>query len=483
MIAPRSRHRAVTDKDQKASWGKRIAKRYLGANALGSSSLSGPGQAASASPVILGVKADHGESERKVQDVLVKVYDPGRLQRAWQQVRKNAGAAGIDQMTVAEFAQREDALLALIHDKLKSGSYRFQPARRVEIPKPGTSKKRKLGIPVVMDRIVGTSMHSVLEEIFDADFTASNFGFRAGRSQHQAIRQLQRLVQEGRDWAVAVDLQAFFDEIPHGLILQLMRRKVADEQFVTLLARLLKAGVVVAGVFEKTTRGCPQGSPLSPILSNLVLNELDHKLEERNLGYCRWADDFVIVVRSERAAQRVMKGTMAYLEQELGLLVNRDKSRVAPIKEITFLGFQILRGKIRVSTSAQRRFKARVRELTRRNNPLSMYQVIHELSEYLRGWVGYFGIQEFKYLFRDLDAWIRSRLRSMQLKKWKKPGKFQRIMIKAGFDPQKAHRVWLKMNRWQSVMRPPVRFVLNLDWFRARGLVFLHDFTVAFSRA
>ena len=274
-----------------------------------------------------------------------------------------------------------------------------------------------------------------------------------------------------------------FDEIPHGLILQLIRRKVADEQFVTLLARLLKAGVVVEGAFEKTTKGCPQGSPLSPILSNLVLNELDHKLEERNLGYCRWADDFVIVVRSERAAQRVMKGTMAYLEQELGLIVNRDKSQVAPIKEITFLGFQILRGKIRVSTKAQRRFKDRVRELTRRNNPLSMYQVIHELNQYLRGWVGYFGAQEFKYLFRDLDAWIRSRLRSMQLKKWKKPRKFQRIMIKAGFDPQKAHRVWIKMNRWQSVMRQPVRYVLNLDWFRARGLVFLHDFTVAFSRA
>lgn len=386
-------------------------------------------------------------------------------------------------MTVEEFAQREDELLALIHDKLKSGSYRFQPARRVEIPKPGTSKKRKLGIPVVMDRIVGTSMHSVLEEIFDPDFTASNFGFREGRSQHQAIRQLQRLVQEGRDWAVAVDLRAFFDEIPHGLILQLIRRKVADEQFVTLLARLLKAGVVVEGAFEKTTKGCPQGSPLSPILSNLVLNELDHKLEERNLGYCRWADDFVIVVRSERAAQRVMKGTMAYLEQELGLIVNRDKSQVAPIKEITFLGFQILRGKIRVSTKAQRRFKDRVRELTRRNNPLSMYQVIHELNQYLRGWVGYFGAQEFKYLFRDLDAWIRSRLRSMQLKKWKKPRKFQRIMLKAGFDPQKAYRVWIKMNRWQSVMRQPVRYVLNLDWFRARGLVFLHDFTVAFSRA
>jgi RNA-directed DNA polymerase len=418
----------------------------------------------------------------KVTEVLVKVFEPGRLQMAWQQVRKNAGAAGIDQMTVEEFAQREEPLLALIHDKLKSGNYRFQPARRVLIPKQGTSRMRKLGIPVVMDRIAGASMHSVLEEIFDPEFTASNFGFRRGRSQQQAIRHLQRLVNEGREWAVAIDLKSFFDEIPHGLILQLIRRKVADEQFVNLIARLLKAGVIVKGEFEKTTKGCPQGSPLSPILSNIVLNELDHKLEERNLGYCRWADDFVIVVRSERAAQRVMAGTIRYLEEELGLTVNQEKSRVAPIKEITFLGFQLLRGKIRVSNTARLRFKDRVRELTRRNNPLSMYQVIHVLSIYLRGWVGYFGIQEFNYLFRDLDAWIRSRLRSTQLKKWKKPGKFQRIMIKAGSDPQQAHRVWIRMNRWQSVMRRPVRFVMNLDWFRERGLVFLHDFTIAFSR-
>ena len=412
----------------------------------------------------------------------MKVYEPERLQLAWQQVRKNAGAAGIDQMTIDEFSLREEALLALIHDKLQSGTYRFQPVKRVLIPKPGTTNKRKLGIPVVMDRIVGASMHSVLEGIFDPDFTVSNFGFRWGRSQHQAIRHLQRLVKEGREWAVAVDLKAFFDEIPHGLILQLIRRKVVDEGLVTLLARLLKAGVMVDGKLEKTTKGCPQGSPLSPILSNIVLNELDHKLEERNLGYCRWADDFVIVVRSQRAAQRVMQGTIMYLEQELGLIVNREKSRVAPIKEITFLGFSILRQKIRVSTQAQRRFKERVRELTRRNNPLSMFQVIHELNKYMRGWVNYFGIQEFKYLFRDLDAWIRSRLRSMQLKKWKKPGKFQRVMIKAGFDPNEAHRVWIKMNRWQSVMRRPVRFVLNVDWFRRLGLIFLHDRTIACSR-
>jgi len=419
----------------------------------------------------------------KENGVLAQIYESGRLRAAWQQVKKNAGAAGIDRMTVEEFAAREEDLLALIHDKLESGSYRFKPARRVEIPKEGSSKLRKLGIPVVMDRIVAVSIHQVLDAIFDPGFTGSNFGFRRGKSQHQAIRHLQGLVCEGRQWAVAVDLKAFFDEIPHGLILKLIRRKVADERLVTVVARLLKAGVIVKGNFEKTTKGCPQGSPLSPLLSNIVLNELDHELEGRDLGYARWADDFVIVVRSERAARRVMKGVIEFLDQALGLAVNEEKSRVASIKEITFVGFQILRGKIRVSSRAQIRFKDRVRALTRRNNPLSMYQMIEELNKYLRGWVGYFGIQEFKYLFRNLDAWIRSRLRSTQLKKWKKPRKFQRIMIKAGFDPTQAHRVWVKMNRWQSVMRRPVRFVMNLAWFRERRLVFLHDFTLAFSRA
>lgn len=419
----------------------------------------------------------------KETELLAKVYDPDRLYQAWQQVKKNAGAAGIDRMTIEEFALKEAYLLGRIHDQLRSGNYRFKPAKRVLIPKAGTSKTRKLGIPVVMDRVVGVSMHHVLTELFEPEFTASNFGFRPGKSQHEALRHLQALVKEGREWVVAVDLQSFFDEIPHGLILQLVRRKVADEQLVTMIARLLKAGVIVAGNFEKTTKGCPQGSPLSPLLSNIVLNELDRKLEERGLGYCRWADDFVIVVRSQRAAYRVMEGTMRYLEEALGLIVNQEKSQVAPIKEVSFLGFQILRGKLRVSKQARIRFKQRVRELTHRNNPLSMYQLLQELNAYLRGWVGYFGVQEFRYLFRDLDAWMRSRLRSTQLKKWKNPKKFQRIMLKAGFDPLLTYRTWIKMNRWQSVMRRPVRFVMDLEWFRKQGLVFLHDYTIAFSRA
>lgn len=231
-----------------------------------------------------------------------QVYEPGRLWAAWQQVRHNAGAAGIDRMTVGEFEARQEELLERIQAKLRLGTYRFKPARRVLIPKKGsTSKKRKLGIPVVMDRIVSQSVHTVFEEIFDPDFRESNFGFRRGRSQHQAIRHVQHVVGEGHEWCASIDLASFFDEIPHGLILKLIRRKIADETLVTLIARALTAGVVVDGNVEKTNQGCPQGSPLSPMLSNIVLNELDHELERRGLKYCRWADDCAPRRRGEEA--------------------------------------------------------------------------------------------------------------------------------------------------------------------------------------
>ena len=396
---------------------------------------------------------------------------------AWRQVRKNAGAAGIDRMTVEEFDRREDELVKLIQNKLEDGTYRFKPARRKLIPKKGSSKKRKLGIPVVMDRIVSQSMNLVFEGIYSPGFTESNFGFRRGRSQHGAIKQIQGVVVEGYDWCASIDLRSFFDEIPHDLILKLIRGKIADERLVTLVARALKAGVMVEGKLEKTTKGCPQGSPVSPMLSNIVLNELDHELEKRGHRYCRWADDFLILLKSERAAMRVMDGIVKYLEEELHLPVNTEKSEVARIKDVTFLGFQILRGKIRVSNDARVRFKDKIRELTRRNNPLSMYQNIQALNNYLQGWVAYFGIQEFKTLFGGFDGWIRSRLRSMQLKKWKNPRKFQRIMIKSGFKPQEAHKTWVKMNKWQSVNRTVVRFTMNIKWFKEQGLIFLSDFT------
>lgn len=412
----------------------------------------------------------------KHEKILQRVYSPWRLRKAWRQIKENAGAAGIDKMTVEDFEKQEEELLGLIQEKLREGTYRFKPARRKLIPKEGSSKMRKLGIPVVMDRVAAQSANLVLEEIFDSEFTGSNFGFRRGKSQHRAIGHVQSIVKEGYEWCASIDLKSFFDEIPHGLIIKLIRRKIADEGLVTLIARALKAGVMVEGKFEKTEKGCPQGSPLSPMLSNIVLNELDQELERRGHRYARWADDFVILLKSERAANRVMEGIVGYLEGQLCLPVNREKSEVARIKDVPFLGFQILRGKIRVSDKARTKFKGKVRELTRRNNPLSMHQITEDLNEYLRGWAAYFRVQEYKNPFQELDGWIRSRLRSMQLKKWKKPRKFQRIMMTAGYKPQEAHATWVKMNRWQSVQRKEVRFVMNLKWFKRQGLIFLSDF-------
>jgi RNA-directed DNA polymerase len=414
----------------------------------------------------------------KTQDVLEKVAEPGRLLEAWQQVKRNAGAGGIDGMTVQEFEDRKEELFPAIRRRLLAGEYRFKPARRVLIPKEGGKGKfRKLGIPVVMDRIVSASVALVFEEIFEPGFSGSNFGFRRGRSQHQAIAHVQGIVKEGYRWCASVDLKSFFDEIPHGLILKLVRRKIADERLVTLVARALKAGVIVEGKWERTDKGSPQGSPLSPMLSNIVLDEMDQELERRSLRYCRWADDFVILVNSERAAQRVMHGITRYLETELGLPVNRDKSEVSPIIGVEFLGFQILRNKIRVSGKSREKFKRKVRELTARNNGWSMGQVIQRLNLYLRGWGQYFRVQQFKKLFGELDEWIRSRLRSMQLAKWKNPMKFQRIMIAAGFAVQHARGTWIRMERWRSVRRREVRYVLNREWFQRIGLICLQEFS------
>ena len=289
-------------------------------------------------------------------------------------------------MTVEAFANREGELLPLIHERLKSRNYRFKPARRVLIPKPGSLKMRKLGIPVVIDRVVSQSVNLVFEEIFAGNFTQSNFGFRRGKSQHRALGHARQVVVDGHEWCASIDLKSFFDEIPHDLILKLIRRKIRDERLITLIARALKAGVMVDGVLETTTKGCPQGSPLSPMISNIVLNELDHELEKRGHRYCRWADDFLIFTKSERAAKRTLESITCYLEEQLHLPVNREKSQAALVKNVTFLGFNITRGKLRISMSARAKFKCKVRELTRRNNPLSMYAIIQQLNEYHSGW-------------------------------------------------------------------------------------------------
>lgn len=432
--------------------------------------------AASHTPPSIRQRRPGGKGE-KIQQVLERVYEGGRLRRAWEQIRRNAGAAGIDGMTIQQFESRQQELLSLAREKLESGTYRFKPVRRRLIRKEGSRKQRKLGIPTVLDRVVGQAMHLTLVEIFDGSFSRSNFGFRVGKSQQAAIRHVKVAVEEEYTWCASIDLKDFFDEIPHGLMLKLLRRRIRDERFITMVARALKAGVVVDGVRQKTTKGCPQGSPLSPTLSNIVLNELDQELERRGHRFCRWADDFVILKRSEKAARRVLESITRYLEEELQLVVNREKSYVARIRRVEFLGYQITGGKIGVSRRAQQKFKRQVRQLTKRNNPLSMRQIIRQLNQYVEGWVNYYRIQEFGRVFEKLDRYIRNRLRSMQLKKWKKPKKLQRMLRRAGFTPSIARQTWVKMNRWRSVFRREVLILCDLAWFRRQGLIFLDDYT------
>jgi RNA-directed DNA polymerase len=415
----------------------------------------------------------------KIENVMKRVYEPMRLKEAWHQVRKNAGSAGIDRITVEDFERRIKELAPIIVKKLKEGKYRFKPARRVYIKKENSNKLRPLGIPVVMDRIVSQSMNTVLQEVFDHTFTETNYGFRPGKSQAMAVKELQSYVQEGYKWCASIDLKSFFDEIPHNLILKLLRRGISDEGFITLIARALKSGVVIDGKFEKTTKGCPQGSPVSPILSNIVLNELDQELERRRLKFVRWADDFVIVCKSERAAKRILESITNYLELELKLPVNKEKSVAVKVHEITFLGFQISSTKrIKISGKAIKKFNDRVRLMTKRNNPKSMYQIVKELNRFLAGWVNYFKIQEYVKPFKEIDQWIRNRLRSMQLKKWKKPKRLQKMMIKEGLNPDIAKRTWVKMKKWKSIRRKEVMITLGLSWFRKLGVIFLEDYTL-----
>ena len=309
-------------------------------------------------------------------------------------------------------------------------------------------------------------------------------GSAKGEVNTKPSAMCEKKVKQRYRWCASVDLKSDFNDIPHDLIFKLIRRRIdgvppPDERLVTLIARALKAGVVVDGKFEKTTKGVLQSSPLSPILSNIVLNEMDQELDRRGLTYARWADDFVILLKSRRSAHRVMERITRYLEETMGLPVNREKSEVALMREVTFLGFRIYRLKIRVSDQSIAKFKRRIHELTHRNNPKSMQTIIEELNRFLRGWANYFRIQEFKTLFGSLDDWVRGRLRSMQLAKWKKPKKFQRAMINAGVPVWRARRVWVAMRSWQSANRREVLRVLNADWFRSLGLIFLHDYSAA----
>lgn len=368
----------------------------------------------------LSASAEPGTSTPYETELMEAILESRNLRRALQRVQSNAGAPGVDGVTVEHFPEQLRTQWSQVADALRAGTYRPAPVRRVDIPKPGGGT-RMLGIPTVLDRFIQQAVLQVLTPVFDPHFSASSFGFRPGRSAHDAILQAQTYLNEGFAWVVDLDLEKFFDRVNHDLLMARVARRVKDKAVLRLIRRYLQAGMLAEGVVMARTEGTMQGGPLSPLLANILLDDWDKELERRGHRFVRYADDCNIYVRSERAAQRVFITARHFLEQRLHLRVNATKSRVGRPETLKFLGITFLPGRtgyrIQVAPQSTQRLKAKVRQLTGHGRgPIAL--AILDLNRYLRGWLGYFRLADLGGTFRALDSWIRHRLRAYQWRQW-----------------------------------------------------------------
>ena len=384
------------------------------------------------------------ESPAGSQQMMEEVVERENLIKALKQVRANKGSPGVDGMTVDELPGYLKGHWTAIREQLMSGTYKPQPVKRVEIEKPGGGV-RKLGIPTTVDRLIQQAVLQVLQPKWDPTFSESSYGFRPGRSQQEAVAQAQKYVVEGYSWCVDLDLEKFFDRVNHDKLMGQIAKRVEDKRLLKLIRAILNAGVMENGLEKASEEGTPQGGPLSPLLSNLVLDELDRELAARGHRFVRYADDCNIYVRSERAGQRVMESVKRFITSKLKLKVNEAKSAVAKPQERKFLGFSFYMGKDgprrKIAPKALDKFKDRVREITLASRGRSMKQTIEELDRYLRGWIGYFGFCETPWVFRDLDKWIRRRIRCDFWQQWKTSRRRYAELVKRGVKSEMARNM------------------------------------------
>ena len=339
-----------------------------------------------------------------------EVVSRENMQRAWQQVKANKGVAGIDDMSITDYPEFARANWAGIKTSLLDGTYRPSPVKRVEISKD-SGGTRPLGIPTVSDRVIQQAMAQVLVPVFDPQFSESSYGFRPGRSAHQAVRKVVDLLGKGYPYAVDIDLAKFFDTVDHDILMNRVSRKVRDKGILSLIGKYLRAGVVINGRLNQTSKGVPQGGPLSPLLSNILLDDLDKELEKRGHQFCRYADDLIILVRSKRAGERVMESISRFLEKTLKVQVNRDKSKVVRAETSTFLGFTFTGKRLTVSEKSLAKCKNELRRLTWRSWGVAMDYRYRKIRTYLQGWMNYFGIGMRYNDAVDMDQWFRRRIR------------------------------------------------------------------------
>lgn len=427
-------------------------------------------------------KTERGDELSEPQ-LLEQILSKENRHKAYDRVRANGGSAGIDKMKTEDLLDYLNANWPRLEEELKTGKYRPQPVRRVEIPKPDGGK-RLLGIPTVVDRMIQQAIAQVLSPIFEAGFSTHSYGFRPAKNAHQAIIKATEYINAGYKVVVDIDLEKFFDRVNHDKLMHLISLKVADKRVLRLIRYYLESGIMIGGIYCKSEEGTPQGGPLSPLLSNIMLDELDKELEKRGHRFCRYADDCNIYVQSKRSADRVMTGISKFIEKKLKLKVNQSKSEVGSPKQRKFLGFSFYQNKklvaVRIHEKSLTRIKAKVKKLTSRSNALSMAERVRKLSSLITGWTSYFRLAHMKSHCQKLDEWMRRRLRMCHWKDWKKiKTKFENLK-RLGTNPQKA---WEHANSrksyWHNANSPILSTTLTNAYFER---IKLTTFSQAFAK-
>ena len=418
-------------------------------------------------------ETDSTNTNEQTEGLLEKILSADNLNQAYKQVKRNKGAGGIDGMQV-------DELLPFLRDhknellqSLWDGKYRPKPVRRVEIPKEN-GKTRKLGIPTVVDRLIQQAITQVLSTIFEKQFSDSSFGFRPNRSTHDALRKCQSHITDGYKYVVDMDLEKYFDTVNQSKLIQILSETIKDGRVISLIHKFLRAGVMVDGMFEESPEGVPQGGPLSPLLGNIMLNESDQELEKRGHSFVRYADDLMIFCKSKKAAGRTLEHILPYIEGKLFLKVNREKTKVSHVNYVKYLGysFYIYRGKgrLRIHPKSIQKLKDKIREVTGRSNGMGIEERRTKLNQVVRGWTNYFKLADAKKLLSELDEWLRSRIRMVTWKRWKKIKTRFENLKKAGIKEQQAW-MWANTRKgyWRTAHSPILTKALSNQSFKRVG--------------
>jgi len=413
-------------------------------------------------------------------ELLEEILTRDNLNKAYKKVYQNKGASGVDGISVYEIKEYIQNNSDEILNQIRNRKYKPKPVRRVQIPKDN-GKKRNLGIPTVMDRIIQQAMVQVLSPIYEEQFSDNSFGFRPNRSAEQAVIKALELLNDGNDWIVDIDLEKFFDTVNQDRLITIIRRTIKDGDVVSLIMKYLKAGVMENGKVKATKVGTPQGGNLSPLLSNIMLNELDKELEERGLNFVRYADDCIILVKSEKAATRVLNSITKFIERRLGLKVNAEKSKITRPPQTKYLGFSFWKSaggkwKPKPHLKSYQKLKRKLKALTDRNWSISLDNRIKQINYLVRGWVNYFKIANMKKTIIGIDEHLRTRIRVIIWKQWKKITKREKSLIQLGIERELAHNIACSRKGYQLICKTNwLKFAINVERLRKRGLIFLLD--------